>query len=479
MPLDPTIISKLGQGVTPVENPMDVQGKWQSLQMNNMALQQKRQELADAPANNASKQTLQNKNVEAADWNAKSAMLDHIDKSNAAELNLYSAATPENWAMVRPKIQEIEAIHGGKPDAIPDVFDPAHIQSGIETHTTAAQRIAQAKLKHDQDIADKKAANDASWKQKEFGLKERDTAAREMNARKPSGGMGYPSTNPAANAGSATERLSGVPQNVQALVKAVGTYRVLTTQLSPRQKNEIMGYVTQVFPNYSVGDADANHKLIMDLAGSSPASMGGTVGASERLLGHIGETADLTDKLGNSSFGKLGNTVEQWASTSTGTGNAGDVKAFNLTKGKVIAELNKLANGGVPEAKQMADDVVTLQASDPPEVKYKVLKAAAQLGLEQTHAAEAKRDNIMGEFSPKNSLLSERAQSVVKRIWSKAKADAPELGQPTTGTGYTNTAITNNPSTHKVGETQLDNAGIKWLYSGGDYTNKANWKKVN
>lgn len=252
-------------------------------------------------------------------------------------------------------------------------------------------------------------------------------------------GMGTPAANASAGAGSAQERLAGVPADLQALVKSVGTYKILSSQLSPRQKNQTMGYVAQVFPNYSAADAEANMKFIKDLAAGGPASAGGAIGASERLLGHLGEAADLTDKLGNSSLGKIGNVIGQGFSKASGTGNAGDVKAFELVKGKVIAELNKLANGGVPEARQMADDVKTLVASDPSDVKYKVLKAAASLGLEQTHALEAKRDNLLGEFSTGGSFLSPRAQNVVGRIWKNAGEGDPGLAAPTTGSGYTTT----------------------------------------
>jgi len=244
-----------------------------------------------------------------------------------------------------------------------------------------------------------------------------------------------------AQTGDSKAALEGVPENIRPLVQAIGTYRMKSTQLSPRQKNEVMGYVAAVFPNYSHDDAESNTKFIKDLASTSASSAGGTVAASERLLGHVGELADLTDKLPNSSLGKLGNIAAGTAATTFGTESSGTIKAFELTKGKVIAELNKLANGGVPHAEEMVRDVKQLEYSDPPATKYEVMKAAVNLGLEQTHAVEARRNNILGQYAPKTSLLSTRAQNTVNRIYDKLGEKA-NLEPATTG-GYTTTAITN------------------------------------
>lgn len=276
---------------------------------------------------------------------------------------------------------------------------------------------------------------------------------------------------PGAPAQPGGDPLGNIPEGIKPLVKAVGTYQMLPSQVGPRQKTAVMNLVAQAFPNYSIGDAESNQKFIKDLAAGGPASAGGIVGASERLLGHIGEAADLTDKLGDSSFGKLGNAVGQTFSTATGTGNAGDVKAFELTKGKIIAELNKLANGGVPEAKQLESDVKQISASDPPEVKYKVFQSAAQLGLEQTHALEAKRNNILGQYAPQTSLLSPRAQDVVQRIFKGAGSESPNLPAPTTQ-GYTTTAIANSGSPTSSQPATMIKPGTKttyYLHPDGNY----------
>ncbi len=472
MSLDPNIILQGGVGVTRLNSPLDTAIKGNQYRQGIQSYQENQNSLAAQAQKQADDAEIKNA------WVSSGGDLDKFFETGSKSLNPTVAMavaknrdahyaslaalakskqemSEEERKAAKEKAEDAAKMYAWVQSVSPEQRQQA-LDYGSQTlgvppseYDPVKADIIGASLAMHAKALDPNTAWDRSFKEKEFSNTIRHQTEMEKTARiqanKPGFGMPTPSSNPNATAGSAEERLAGVPQNVQALVKGVGTYRILTSQLSPRQKNEIMGYVAQVFPNYSVSDADSNHKFIVDLASGSANAAGGIVGASERLLGHIGEASDLTEKLGNSSFGKLGNTVGQWASTTTGTGNAGDVKAFNLTKGKVIAELNKLANGGVPEAKQMADDVLTLQASDPPEVKYKVLKAAAQLGLEQTHAVEAKRNNIMGEYSPKNSLLSPRAQSVVKRVWAKSGSSAPDLAQPTTGTGYTNTAIANNP----------------------------------
>lgn len=254
-------------------------------------------------------------------------------------------------------------------------------------------------------------------------------------------GAGPAAPRPAGQPGQPTgDPLAGIPDGIKPLVKAIGTYQMLPTQLGPRQKTAVMNLVAQAYPNYSIGDAEANLKFIKGLASTDASSSGGTIAASERLLGHVGELADLSDKLGNSPLGKVGNLMSYPAEKFMGKGY---VQAFDLTKGKVIAELNKLANGGVPHAEEMKYDVEQLNVTDTPQQKMQVLKAAIQLGLEQTHAVESRRNNLLGPDAPQTSLLSPRAQSVVQRVFKSAGAGDPGLAAPTTA-GYTNRAITNN-----------------------------------
>lgn len=505
MALDPSIILQAGKGVTPIQSPFELaQGlnQLRAMQMQNQIHQQQIQDAADfraqygmSPGNAqaAQKIALGELEKQKAAHDAQKAKLESLSAFNQQQLGVLNGVKDQaTWDMAQKQMAANAAAMGldtSKSDH-PPVYDPAWVENKKAQLMSFDQQVKAADLKLRQDEANRFGgfhpavgpdgkpgifqANKAGDIRQVPGLKPVPSASASSGHG--SHGMDDPAANPNAGSDSAAERLQGVPQDLRALVQAVGTYRMMSTQLSPRQKNQIMGYVAQVFPNYNLADAEANHKFIKSLASDAPGSAGGTIAASERLLGHIGELADLTDKLGNSTFGKLGNIVSGAIDTSTGTGKAGTIKSFELAKGKVIAELNKLANGGVPHAEEMVQDVKQLQYTDPPDVKYKVLQTAAGLGLEQTRAKEAQRDNILGEFSPKTSFLSTKAQGVVQRVWKNAGAGDPGLAPPTTQ-GYTNTAIVNRGGGAAPTKPKLGAVVDGYVFLGGDPSKPTSWKK--
>ena len=497
MLLDPNLILQAGRGVTPFD-PVGMAQAAQQFQMQGIQLQQQRNALADAMA---LKQDIASANGDPEAL--KAALLKRGKVKEVHEMGT-AAAQEEKAKLENVKAQheaytslngqQVQTLMAAKdaiarnPNQAQQVWDQTRAQLAANTQPYAKvlgidtskdgnppqfpgmdfldQKIAQG-TSMDQRLkqaAQKVDADYKAWQMKHGDTQAAETArhnlAAEANMRRGQdmgvgiyGGM--PGSPAARNGGTPAQpgeqpaptgdRLAAVPAGIRDLVKQVGTYQMLPTQIGPRQKTMVMSYVAQAFPNYSIGDAEANQKFIKGLASTDAASSGGTVAASERLLGHAGELADLTDKLGNSATGKLGNILGGAFDKATGTGKAGDIKAFELTKGKVMGELNKLATGGVPHAEELASDIKQLEYSDPPEVKYKVLKAAIQLGLEQTHAVEQRRNNILGENAPQTSLLSPRAQAVVQRIYQKADGGKADLAAPTTQ-GYTNTAIVKAPA---------------------------------
>lgn len=237
--------------------------------------------------------------------------------------------------------------------------------------------------------------------------------------------------------GGAGPDLSNLPPATASLVKSLGEYRTLPSDVTnPRQREQLMSLVTQAYPNYSIADAKANQKFIQGFSSNDPSSPGGVVSASERLLGHIGQILGASDKIGGSS-GLLGTAWNKSGGLLKGVGNP-DVAQFELEKGKIMGELNKLATGGVPHAEELASDIKNLQWTDAPEVRNRVLFAASNLGLEQTKALETRRANLLGNNAPNTSLLSPRAQAVLQNL-AKRNGETLDLAPPTTA-GYTATA---------------------------------------
>ena len=262
--------------------------------------------------------------------------------------------------------------------------------------------------------------------------------------------------------GGGSPDLSKLPPQTAALVKSLGEYRTLpSTVTNPRQREQLMALVAQAYPNYNVADAEANQKFIKGLASSDPSSPGGVVAASERLLGHTGQILQASDKIGGAS-GAGGAVWNKVTGPLKALGNP-DVAQFELEKGKIMGELNKLATGGVPHAEELASDIKNLQWTDPPEVRNRVLYSAAQLGLEQTKAVEAKRANLLGSNAPQTSLLSPRAQAVAQDL-AKRNGEKLDLAPPTTA-GYTNTAVA-TPNMGGGGTPAAPTAPAVKLYAG-------------
>jgi hypothetical protein len=69
-----------------------------------------------------------------------------------------------------------------------------------------------------------------------------------------------------------------------------------------------------------------------------------------------------------------------------------------------------------------------------------VIKAIADVGLEQVTAGEEKRRNVLGSMAPQTSLLSPKAQANLAKIYNYAGAEPPAMATPSTS-GYTTTAV--------------------------------------
>jgi len=241
--------------------------------------------------------------------------------------------------------------------------------------------------------------------------------------------------------------LDQIPANVRDMVKAIGEYRMLPTNLGNRDRSIVMSYVAKAYPNFSQGDAQANAKFMNELASQRPATAGGIILSSERMIGHAAELLDLTEKMGNSN-NAAGHLVDLVAGKTPFIGKASmspTVGQWNFVHGKLIAEAQKLVTGGVPGSQELMHDIQNSQFTDPMDKQKALIQSIVDVGLQNTQGIREQRDNLLGVNSPGDSMLSGEALGKVKKIYTAIGREVPNLGSAASGRGYSNTQQANNP----------------------------------
>ena len=271
--------------------------------------------------------------------------------------------------------------------------------------------------------------------------------------------------------------LAGLSPNDQAIVRQLAERKITLGraggfQLNKPENKALYALAVRLNPSLSVMDNAAAQKIITDLAGSSATSLGGRVDASNRMLGHAGDLIDALDKLnpGSGTLGKVGNVLSYPGERLFGA----TLAPVSFIKSKLLGEVNKLVTGGVPHAKELEDDVKNMPDTATKEQWGAVIKSIADVGLEQTNAADEKRKNVLGTMAAQTPLLSERAQKALAKVYKYAGAGAPELVKPE-GRGYTVSAEQGNPkpAAQQTGAVDPKNGDIsasgKYVWSDGKW----------
>ena len=283
--------------------------------------------------------------------------------------------------------------------------------------------------------------------------------------------------------------LSNIPSQWQSTIKALGSYNILLNDFPARpgpgqlSKAQALQMLTQAYPNYSVADAKTNYDFINSLKGTTPASAGGVIFNAGKMLGHAAELADLSQKIGNSSnlVGHIGDVIAGPVTQTTPL--AGQ---WNFMRGKLMDEANKLAVGGVPDAKSLAEDVSNMKMTDRLDKQLAIIQQVVNMGMESVKGIRDKRDNIMGANSPGDSMLSQDSLNNIAKVYKYVGQPPPDLGAAAGGRGYTNTSQANSPnqpiatpqtqasqpSAYKLGQVVKG-----YVFLGGDPTNQNSWKK--
>ena len=273
--------------------------------------------------------------------------------------------------------------------------------------------------------------------------------------------------------------LAKLSLNDQSIVKQLAERKLLIgraggfTLNSPRNQ-ALYGLATQLNPSLSVADNAAYQDFVKDLAKSSPTSAGGRVDAGNRMLGHAGDLIDALENLepGSGVTGRIGNVLAYPGQKAFGSA----MGPVSFIKSKLLGEVNKLVTGGVPHAKELEDDVKNMPDTATKEQWGQVIKSIADVGLEQVTSTEEKRNNFLGNLAPSTSLLSDKAQKNLAKIYKYAGSEPPTLPTPS-GRGYTEPAVAGNtraaaPSSSKPPTKVSSKAEYDALPSGAAYIAK-------
>jgi len=369
-----------------------------------------------------------------------------MDKAKLDKTNAWNTRAGQIWASVsdEPSYQRAkaairqEALANGVQipegyDPHPPAYDPGFVRQEVEKSMTMDQRIAQEAARR----IEAKTQQDFEFRGSQFEETKRHNRAMEARPTTVFSPNGV-----TASVGDPASALAKLSASDQAIVKQLASRQLLVGraggfQINNPRNQALYGLAIQLNPNLNVVDNAAYQDFVKDLAKSSATSAGGRVDSGNRMLGHAGDLIDALKKLnpGSGTMGRIGNVISYPSEKAFGNRMA----AVSFIKSKLIAEANKLVTGGVPHAQELADDIKNMPDTATKEQWGSVIKAIADVGLEQVMSTEEKRNNFLGKMAPKTSLLSERAEKNLSKIYKYAGEEPPKLLDPS-GSGYTRTA---------------------------------------
>lgn len=217
----------------------------------------------------------------------------------------------------------------------------------------------------------------------------------------------------------------------------VSAYGMAKDKLQP-----IIARALEINPSYAENNYAQSHKILQDLASSSPTSAGGMITAAGTALGHLNSMADVSSNLPNMPTGL--NAISNYVQGAANIGDARDLKAWNTGKNMLAGELSKMVKGGVAsegEVNQMLDQ---LNPNDPN--RNEALARMGQFMMEKVQALESARDNVLGSASPQTSLLTAGQQKMAQRVLGLSPNIPVPQFRPPGGRGMTVPSSASTPS---------------------------------
>jgi len=475
MPLNPQIPLMAGQGVTPIASPFENAKNAQG--MRDIAAKKQAQEQARADdqafyqiASDAkgdvptmiSLARSKGLTAQAADleknWLSTQKTLSELDETRRKQVQAKNedlgkaaawADTPEKWAVAAREHPELGN-------------DPGQRGKFVFQASTIAQIL-------DQPVK----AQAEVWKEREFKLKERDTAAREMNARKTGGGSA--NTWSPGKTGDLVDDpyLDSLPTVRADLIRKIGEGKYGTVDALKRNKEGQALLTDFVRAGGSVADLNNAVKFQEDMRKTQAGTVGGTYmsvnKSTEHLQRALDNLAQMPQEKEGTPYWLVRGNIKEWELANPGKASPLK-KNWEMITSALQDETEKSILGGKPSVDQ-ARTIEKLKAmpfTATKAEKLAAMQAVIDLTMGQYDAVEAMRKQVQGKFAKADSMLTPNAQKTLTLFNSMLDRENPEPGTPTpprTSMDAASPMGMKRPS-EPTGPTATDSKGNKIMWNG-------------
>lgn len=225
---------------------------------------------------------------------------------------------------------------------------------------------------------------------------------------------------------SGDEFLADLDPGTASTVKALAEGRLALPsagRLNQRQQ-QLLSLVAQYDPSFDAANYGARAATRKDLA---TGKMGQNVTSLNTVIGHLGELADATDKLGNSGIPLLNQAGNTFAVAIGNKGKQTAVSNFNAAKTAAIDELTKAFRGTGGSVHDIEEWEKQINSSNSPDQLHATIKQGVHLLQSRIDAVGDQYNRGMGVTSDPVQLLTPKARSTLARLQGGA---APTSAAP-------------------------------------------------
>lgn len=187
-------------------------------------------------------------------------------------------------------------------------------------------------------------------------------------------------------------------------------------------------------PTLNQAQYDQNKKLLTDLASNVPTSAGGGIVAANTAMKHIEALSELSDKLPDHM--PVINALQAKIAAAAGHSDlANNLSSWETEVGLAAAEIQKMIKSGVATEGETSKMMQDLSSAKDLGQRRAALASLAEFMNDKVQAQENRRDQVLGDLSPRTSFLNAKSQDIFRDVMSKGQKTVPDLLPPSTSLG--------------------------------------------
>lgn len=187
-------------------------------------------------------------------------------------------------------------------------------------------------------------------------------------------------------------------------------------------------------PTLNQAQYDQNKKLLTDLASNVPTSAGGGIVAANTAMKHIQALSELSDKLPDHM--PVINALQAKIAAAAGHSDlANNLSSWDTEVGLAAAEIQKMIKSGVATEGETSKMMQDLSSAKDLGQRRAALASLAEFMNDKVQAQENRRDQVLGDLSPRTSFLNAKSQDILRDVMSKGQKTVPDLLPPSTSLG--------------------------------------------